>query len=292
MKPNTPSRTAQYMALFRAVETTGAEATRLFTDKLAFHFLDTGLQAAVKFASLPFVGGLIPWYINQKGIGAISSGIARTKYIDDLLVAAVNAGTKQVIVLGAGFDTRAIRLNLSARVAFIEIDHPDTSKYKQRVLKTQLGKLPDNIAFEQADFNRQSIEEIAEQAKINFSAPTTVIWEGVTNYLTPAAIESTFAFTRKFSKPFSIIFTYIDKAVLENPASFEGTECIFANLQKNEEKWTFGFNPDEIAAFLYKYGLTLKEDLNAAEYRSRYMPERKAFSRGYEFYRVVFAERC
>jgi len=289
MKANTASRTAQYMALFRAIETARPKSNRLFTDSYAINFLDGRLRRVTKISRLPFIGQFIPGIIHKKGNGAISSGIARTKYIDDLLESSIKNGSRQIIILGAGFDTRSVRLDFLKNISVVEIDHPDTSNYKVNVLKN-LGCLPANVIFQQADFNKQSLTEITAAARINFSIPTTIIWEGVTNYLTKGAVDNTFAFTTVFKSSFNIIFTYIDKDVLENPNHFKGTEKLFANLKENEEEWTFGFDPKDVRNYLEQYNLELVEDLNATEYRIRYMPERVDISEGYEFYRVAVAK--
>ena len=291
MKANTASRTAQYMALFRAIETAGPKSKRLFTDPYAINFLDKGLQRVARLAGWPIIGPLIPRLIHKRGIGAISSGIARTKYIDDLVEATIKEGSKQVIILGAGFDTRALRLDFLKNISIIEIDHPDTSNFKLEVLKKNLGQLPSNVNFQQVDFSKQSLIEIADQAGINFLLPTTIVWEGVTNYLTEETIGDTFNFTKQFISPFNIIFTYIDKDVLEHPRRFKVTDQLFANLKNNEEQWTFGFTPNKLITYLQQFNLTLKEDLNATEYRGRYMPDRGGLLEGYEFYRVVAAKR-
>jgi methyltransferase (TIGR00027 family) len=291
MKANTASRTAQYMALFRAIETTRPKSKRLFTDRYAINFLDKELQRVTQIAALPIIGHLIPRLIHKKGIGAISSGIARTKYIDDLLEVTIKEGSKQVIILGAGFDTRSVRLDFLKDISIIEIDHPDTSNFKLEILKKNIGHLPRNVNFQQVDFNKQSLNEIAELARISFLLPTTIVWEGVTNYLTEETVYDTFNFTRRFISPFNIIFTYIDKDVLDNPRHFKGTDQLFDNLKNNEEQWTFGFNPNKLTSYLQQFNLALKEDLNATEYRNRYMPERTGILEGYEFYRVAAAKR-
>jgi hypothetical protein len=62
-------------------------------------------------------------------------------------------------------------------------------------------------------------------------------------------------------------------------------------LKRNEEQWTFGFNPNELSSYLKRFGLVLIEDLNATEYRNRYMPHRQGILEGYEFYHVAIAKR-
>ena len=291
MKTNSASRTAQYMALFRAVETVQPTSKRLFEDPYAVRFLDNGLRFATKIASIPVLGNLIPKLIHQKAIGALSSGIARTKYIDDLLEATVKEGCKQLIILGAGFDTRSFRLDCLRQIAVIEIDHPDTSNFKKKIYRDVMGDLPANVSFQQADFNKQALEEIAEIISLDYSVATTIIWEGVSNYLTQEAVDATFHFTKKFMSPFNIIFTYVEKEVLDNPQHFKGTKQVFENLKRNEEQWTFGIDPNELSSYLKRFGLTLIEDLNATGYRNRYMPRRRGLLEGYEFYHAAIAKR-
>jgi methyltransferase (TIGR00027 family) len=279
------------MALFRAIETVRPSHKRLFADPYATIFLDGELKVVIRLSTLPFIGSLIPKIIQSKGPGALSSGIARTKYIDDLLYQTIRDGAKQVIILGAGFDTRALRLDFLHSVPVIEIDHPDTAKLKIEKLKEALGQLPSNVSYFQTDFNKQSLEDLASEHHLNVNIPTTVIWEGVTNYLTQQAVDNMLEFVKKFAIGSYIIFTYINKLVFDNPQSFMGTGKVFKNLRKNEECWTLGFKPEELSGYLARFHLVLLEDLGAAEYRGRYMPDRKEISKGYEFYRVALAIR-
>jgi methyltransferase (TIGR00027 family) len=290
MKAHTPSRTAQYMALFRAIENERPSEKKLFSDRFAILFLDFGLKVATKFSGLPIIGSIIPQIIHHKALGALSSGTARTKYIDDLLQQTIRDGIQQVLILGAGFDTTALRLRFLENIPVIEIDHPATSNFKLEKLKIS-GKQPKNLQYLQLDFNKESLAHLAEEQKINFSVPTVIIWEGVSNYLTQEAIDKTFDFVKRFTKGSFIIFTYIHKQVLDNPQSFIGTNKFFEKLKQNEEPWTFGFLPNELPNYLQQFQLTLIEDKGAADYRQKYMPERKSLLNGYEFYRVAFAKR-
>jgi methyltransferase (TIGR00027 family) len=130
------------MAFFRAIETVRPSHKRLFADPYATIFLDDGLKRAIKLSTLPLIGRVVPKIIQSKGPGALSSGIARTKYIDNLLQQTIRNGVKQVIILCAGFDTRTLRLDFLHSVPVIEIDHPDTAKLKIEKLEETLGQLP------------------------------------------------------------------------------------------------------------------------------------------------------
>jgi methyltransferase (TIGR00027 family) len=147
MKANTASLTAQYMALFRALETKRNKRNRLFSDPYAIHFLDRRLQTISKFSSLPFVRNGISKIIQRKMPGAYSSGLARTKYIDDLLRQTITNGAHHVIILGAGFDTRALRLDFLRGIPVTEIDHPATAGFKINILKKINGRLPENVRY-------------------------------------------------------------------------------------------------------------------------------------------------
>ncbi len=288
MKEDKASRTAQYMALFRALETARPQGTRLFNDPYAISFLDKKLKRTTQLTRIPFVRALVHKIIHRKIPGALSSGLARTKYIDDLLLYAVNNGAEQVLILGAGFDTRGLRLGFLRDIPVIEIDHPNTSTHKVNVLKG-LGKLPDNVIYHQLDFNKESLDDMLGWNPIDLKKSTAIIWEGVTNYLTASAIENVFRFLSRFSGGSYVIFTYVHRMVLDNPQSFYGAEKLLSDLEKIEERWTFGFRPEELKDYLNDFNWALLEDKSAVEYRRKYMPRNT--EKGYEFYRVAFAKK-
>lgn len=289
MKADRTSRTAQYMAFFRALETKHFNNGDLFSDPYAIHFLDRRLRLAVHLSNLPLFKSYLKKTIHNKIPGAYSSGIARTKYIDELLYATIKAGIKQVLILGAGFDTRASRLPFLQSIPVIEIDHPNTSTYKKNIYKKCIGQLPSNVSYCQIDFNKESLDWLAGNHYFDFTKPTAIIWEGVTNYLTAEAVDRTFSFIARFPKGSFVIFTYVHKQILDNPASFVGGEKLLKDLENLKERWTFGFLPDELSDYLCQFSLMLVEDSGAAAYRQQYLPARA--EKGYEFYRVAMAKK-
>jgi methyltransferase (TIGR00027 family) len=148
---------------------------------------------------------------------------------------------------------------------------------------------PSHIRLAQIDFNRQSLEALASQVGIDYTLPTAILWEGVTNYLDPAAIASTFSWIGRFAPGSYVVFTYVHKKILEAPIDFYGGVKLLQDLDALQEKWTFGFEPSEVAPYLERFGFELLEDLGAQEYRHKYIPGRT--ERGYEFYRVAVAKK-
>jgi methyltransferase (TIGR00027 family) len=280
MKKHAASRTARYMALFRALETRRPH-DKLISDPYAINFLDRNLQAAVRLSAVPFIGRIIQRIIQRRIPGAYSSAIARTKYIDELLQQAIHQGAAQVIILGAGFDTRALRLGFLQDVPVVEIDHPNTAAVK----KEKLGILPANVQYQQLDFNQQGLDDLS----LNTTIKTVFIWEGVTNYLQEAAIAATFRFIQRFPVGSFVIFTYVDEKVLQEPAAWFGAEKLLRDVADLEERWTFGWKPVALRKYLQAFEMELLEDKDAIEYRRQYMPART--EKGYEFYRVAFAVR-
>lgn len=289
MKADKASQTAQYMALFRALETTLPANKRLFADPFAVSFLEGKLKLASRLSPLSFVRQYVQNTLHKKIPGAFTSGIARTRYIDDLLQQTIQQGAQQVLILGAGFDTRALRLDCLSGIPVIEIDHPNTARKKMATLQKKLGRLPNHVQYWQIDFNKESLHDLAARQQLNYSLPTTIIWEGVTNYLNEQAINSTFAFAKQFATGSFIIFTYVHQQVLVAPQTFFGAPQLLKDLDELEEHWTFGFEPSALSAYLDRYNLVLLEDFGASDYRDKYLPDRP--EKGYEFYRVAFAAK-
>ena len=108
----------------------------------------------------------------------------RTRFIDDRVIAfAATRPDAQVVLLGAGLDTRPIRLDITAR--FFEIDFPATLDHKI----SKLGAHTSRSITIGADLRHERLTEILPRAGFDTSAPTIVVWEGVINYLSASADE-------------------------------------------------------------------------------------------------------
>ncbi len=288
MRKGQASRTAAYMALFRALESSLPESTRLFDDPLARAFLSWPLSAVAGLAAVPGLGRALPWIIDRRVPGARSSGVARTRFIDDAIAAGLREHLEQVVILGAGFDSRAYRLPDLRGVTVFEVDHPDTLAIKRSVLE-RVSVAPPNVRFVPTDFNQRDLPLAMTSAGYRESARTFFLWEGVTNYLTEAAVDATLRWCARASPGSQLLFTYVHRDVLTKPGAFIGTEKLFASLDEFGEKWTFGIEPSELRQFLADRGLALEADLGASEYRERYFGQAARAMRGYEFYRIALA---
>jgi methyltransferase (TIGR00027 family) len=286
MQEGQSSRTAEYMALFRALETLLPRRQRLFVDPLARRFLSARLRVAADLARLPAVARLECKLIDRRWPGVRTSAVARTRFIDDRILEAAAGGARQVAILGAGFDARAFRLPALGQCTVFEVDHPATQARKRRLLGSRLAG---NVRFVGTDFAEGHLEAAMTSQGFEAERRSIVIWEGVTNYLTERAVDETLSWCAKTAAGSDIIFTYIDEQVLRDPESFFGTAAVLQKLEEAGEEWTFGLDPRGLSGYLRQRGLDLLEDVGASEYRSIcYGPAAKGM-RGYEFYRIARA---
>ena len=289
MRDGRASRTAEHNAFFRALESDLPESRRLFTDPLARSFLTWPYAIGTWVAHVPGLRELVPRLIDKRWPGVRSSVVARTRLIDDVIAASLGGHIEQLVILGAGFDSRAYRLPGLCNVTVFEVDHPDTQAVKRRTLQRILSALPAHVRFVAIDFNRCQLSSVMPAAGYRESARTFIVWEGVTNYLTETAVDTTLRWCARAAPGSLLLFTYVHRDVLTNPGAFVGTERLFATLAKARERLTFGIEPSELPAFLAKRGLSLETDVGAAEYRARYFKDAARVIRGHEFYRVALA---
>lgn len=134
------------MALVRAIEASKPEGKRICYDPIA-----RSMVPGYKFflSKLIIDSGLYGRFFP----GAIEFITARERYIDDFLKAALSEGLNQVVILGAGFDTRAYRIAGIKKMRVSEVDHPATQEFKLKRLKKVIDPLHDHITFVPVDFN-------------------------------------------------------------------------------------------------------------------------------------------
>jgi len=285
------SRTAQYMALFRALETARPAAERLFADPYARAFLPASWAALAALARIGPVGRGLERLLDRRWPGARSSGVARTKLIDDWLREALGAGAAQVVLLGAGFDCRALRLPELAGVPVYEVDRGALLARKDERLAGFGGVRGARRVPVGVDFLRDDVRQALEGAGFAPGRRAFFLCEGVTNYLDAAAIDALFAFVGRAGAAGSrFAFTYVHADLLRGRFEAPGVGAVFARLSASREPWTFGFAPGSLPAFCERHGLRLLRDLGASEVRPLALGPRAAGLVGYEFYRLALAE--
>jgi methyltransferase (TIGR00027 family) len=285
MRAGRASRTAEHNALFRALET--SRRGGLFADPLAEAFLSPTLRAVALLARVPPAGSVLRRTIDRRWPGVRTSVVARTRLIDGVVAERVG-GVRQVVVLGAGFDTRPYRLPGLAPLPVFEVDHPDTQRRKREVLRRR-GVGTGHVRFAATDFERDDLDRSLAAAGHDRSVPSLLLWEGVTNYLDADAVEAGLRWCAGAGPGSTLVFTYVDRAVLDDPGRYVGADRLVATLRRTGEDLTFGMAPHEVPARLAGLGLALERDLGAADYRALAFGDASRRMRGHEFYRVAVA---
>jgi methyltransferase (TIGR00027 family) len=280
------SRTAAYVALYRALETDERRREPLFRDPLARLFLPRGLRAAVRLARVKPLRSALERYADRRAPGARSSAICRTRFIDDFARREAREGARQLVILGAGFDGRAHRLGELATTRVFEVDQPATQAEKRAALAHATGLRAD-VRYVAVDFERDDLATSLRAAGWDANERTTFVWEGVSNYLEAEAVDAVLRFVARAAPGSELVFTYLHRGVIDGSTAFEGAELLVANVRRLGEPWKFGIDPAELEGFLAERGLQLEENLGADEYRTRYAWA--GSMKGYAFYRIAIA---
>ena len=210
VEPGLPSKTAVYVAAARAVGSKDPDPQRRNPDYLAIKFLGPRERAVLPELQLDALDLDFDSAIKQLGVQIVAVLTYRTKRFDAALLDALQNGATQVVVLGAGFDSRAYRFQSQlGDVRVMEVDYGPTQAYKKQRLGEILDMIPSNVSFVPMDFTKDNLLEQLRNAGYSEQQKTFFLWEGVTYYLPESAVKDTLHFVRDHSAAGSrIAFDY------------------------------------------------------------------------------------
>lgn len=201
-------------------------------------------------ASFPYVG-------KKRGIRSMFA--LRTQFFDDALTRYMPQ-MQQFVILGAGYDTRALSMLRDARLKIFEVDANSTQTLKRATLK-QAGLGADHVTFVEVDFNSECCFDKLIASGFNPDLPTFFLWEGVTYYLDGDAVRSTLHLIADRLAAGSIVaFDYFNLDFVENRSLV--MRCIKRQLRASGENLRFGIpagkaSRDDAAIFLEQCGMSL-----------------------------------
>jgi len=208
--------------------------------------------------------------------GAAGFIIGRERYIDEYLKAQLSEGIDQVVILGAGFDTRAYRIPGIERTRVFEIDQAATQAVKLERLKKVIDPLPAHVTFVPADLNTQQLGEVLESGGYDEQGKTLFIWQGVTYFLNTEGIDSTLAFIAGHSGQDSVVvFDYIYKEVLQDTTQGYGKTLAQAGKMSGEP-YVFGIHKGDVGPFLAQRGFCDVIDMPLEDVKTKYFTGQNA----------------
>jgi methyltransferase (TIGR00027 family) len=247
------SRTAQIMCFIRAASFYEEEPCLKTNDYIAPQLLPKKIRPIAKIRMLRKA------FMRFTPPGAYEYVIARTRFIDRVVEDSVKSDITQIVLLGAGFDSRSIRFHRpGSGIRFFELDAPITQASKVTGLqKRGIGVLR-NTVYIPINFNKEDFSEKLKERGFRADKRSLFILEGITMYLEEEAIRSTLETIKSISGPRSrIVADFIYQSVLRKENTLYGEQAIYQRINKYNEAWRFGIEKGEIGPFMEGLGLKL-----------------------------------
>ena len=266
--------TAQGVAKQRLIETLAKSDKRVINDPYADRFvMGAGF---IKLMGHKFSA----WFGKKLAPGLHEHLIARTRFIDDLIEKAANSGVEQYVILGAGYDLRAHRLDLPSSLRIFEVDQAEVQARKRSKLPENITNAA-NVTYVTVDFTHQSLAEQLTAAGFDKSKPTIFTLEGVSQYITKEAVSSTIEELATLIQTTSATFfiSYVDELLNKDPEACFGTgypnaarraETIKILSAKVGEPWISFYTAEEIASLLSRNGFSVTENVTVEDLNSLY----------------------
>ena len=266
--------TAQGVAKQRLIETMAKPEERIINDPYADRFV-----LGASFIKL--MGHKRNVWLAQKLVpGFHEHLISRTRFIDDLIKKSAASGVEQYVILGAGYDSRAHRLELPSSLRIFEVDQPEVQARKRSKLPKVLPN-SENITYVTVDFSHQSFTEQLMDAGFDQSKSTVFTLEGVSQYITKEAFDSTIKEVATLTQKANSIFfiSYVSELLNKKPEACFGkgypnaekrAKLITYGSAKVGEPWISFYGAEEIESVLSKNGYSIKENVTLKDLNSRY----------------------
>jgi len=199
--------------------------------------------------------------------------VARSRYAEDNLAAAVAAGATQYVVLGAGLDTFAYR-NPFAGIRVFEVDFPSTQEFKRGMLQAAGIAEPGNLTFVPLDFEHRTLAEGLAEAGFETRWATFLSWLGVVPYLTLAAFRATMDFVAGLPEGSGITFDYALSDEELSPARQRARKALAARVAAAGEPFRLFFRTEQMENELKSAGFGRIEQVDSEDLNARYFAGR------------------
>lgn len=264
--------TAFVVAEFRAEE--NAETAPLYTDNVVKIWLN---EETKRIAS----------EIAQNSPAAKEMLKLRTKYFDDVLSNQILAGCKQVVILGAGLDTRAARMN-GEGVHYWEIDDRAILELKAETFKA--NKIQANVSYIPGDYVKDDLITLLTQSELDFQQPTYFLWEGNTTLLAKKDVIFIIEQIRDHFNFFKLSFDYMSEKVIARTTDYQDINDYIDKYQSMYAPWITGF--ENIETLAEELNLKIIDNFSTSQLHEQYRPHRSLASNIFKFYFVCTLENA
>lgn len=250
MEANKASISAEMVARYRAAEYLLVPAEqRICNDPFAQHFLSA---EAVRILHSPVRRTVCRLLLKFLIPGVYNAIIARVRFLDDRLQECFEQGLEQVVILGAGYDTRAYRFDgLAEQVQVYELDHPATQAVKKAKIKEIFNLVPDHVTHVPVELDRDDLVGKLAAAGYDRQKKTLFIMEGLAMYLPPLFVDKILAFIRENSGSGSAVaFDYLPPSMVAGTVRAREGRSMIKSAKKWGEPFRFGLNVTDAEGFM------------------------------------------
>jgi methyltransferase (TIGR00027 family) len=268
MRGRGSSRTALAVAWLRAAHQCLDAAPRILEDPLALRLLGADSERLIREQAPRYQGD---------GMRALRAHVVlRSRHAEERLREAVARGVRQYLLLGAGYDTFALRQPPWARaLRIVEVDHPASQEAKRACLAAAGLAAPANLVHAAIDFEHEGLLAGLRRRGVDPGLPSFFSWLGVTMYLPGAAVAATLRDIAGCARGSELVLTF---AARESPGS-EAQALLSGMAQRaaeGGEPWLSYFQPEEMEALLRDCGFGRIDFLTPEQARARYFDTRPA----------------
>lgn len=286
MRDDRPSATARLIArslLLLSQDPARAALVPPRSAETSGWFLEACGENPARFRSLAgqsWFRRLLSWVEQSTTPGLLAHYALRKRRLEEATRGGLAAGARQVVVLGAGFDTLAWRLHRDfPDSAFWELDHPATQEAKRAAL-TAHDPPGDNLRFAAVNLaSGRLVDAVFSSPTYQAGAATVFVAEGLLMYLDPERVSDVFRDAHVVSGPGSrFAFTFLEPQANGRAGFARRSRFVDWWLRRRGEPFRWGLGQTEAAAFLGARGWSLRETLAPPALRRRYFVEESPLS--------------
>lgn len=266
------ANSAEAMAALRAAGAAERDPLLRNPDYMAAAFLSTRLKIQT-LAKIPGLRRLVPALAERLIPGGYYYELARLKHIDGIVRAELKHGLEQLLILGAGYDSRPYRFaDALEGVRVYEVDLPPVLDLKRRKATRIARQLAARVRYIEADLSRDALADRLRERSYSSDEATLIVLSGVAPYLDANAVRRLFDFVgRHTSARTSIVFDYAYREMVHGDDSFHGAAETRRRLEALGEPLRFGIPIGGSTQFLERFGLTLVSELQSGDLARRYL---------------------
>lgn len=263
------SVTAMGVLLIRHSESRRPESERICYDPYAIYFINSEILEWA--AKNPEEVKTMQEQRERFLPGLDNTTRARVRYFDDFVKRSIEEGLGQLVILGAGYDTRDIRIEGARKINVFEVDHPATQAVKIEKIKKIFGSLPDHVVYVPADLVIDDLGQRLLEKGYDVSKKTLFLMEGLLYYLPPKTVDEILSFiVRKSGKGSSILFDYFPESVVDGSSELEIGRNIRRYLAAMGEPLLFGIKEGTVETFLAERGFSQVRNVTTEDYKKAY----------------------